>query len=263
MSLLPKEHGAYGQLAVPLAAAFGSAGPSVAGLLFAAAVVAGFLAHEPAAVLRGARGTRARRELGGRARVWLWACLITGGVSAGGALGEMPPGTRWSFVLPAVPAVVVAVATIRGVEKSWPGEVAAAGSFSLAAVPIVLAAGASLEAAALVALPLAAFFVASTLAVRVVILRVRGGGRPAAAAATRAGVFTIVGGAAVLLAWLSDAAIVPAMALVAAAPGLAAAAVIAARPPAPGRLRAMGWALVTVSIATAAIVVVAVRAAAR
>ena len=57
-SLLPKEHGAYGQIAFPLATAFVVAGVSTAGLLLAAAVVAGFLAHEPAAVLLGLRGAR-------------------------------------------------------------------------------------------------------------------------------------------------------------------------------------------------------------
>jgi hypothetical protein len=49
--MLPKEHGAYGQIAFPILTAFLVSGVSVAGLLIAAAVVAGFLAHEPAAIL--------------------------------------------------------------------------------------------------------------------------------------------------------------------------------------------------------------------
>lgn len=63
MSLWPKEHGAYGQAAFPLLAAFGVAGPSPAGVLLAVAVAAGFLAHEPAVILLGRRGPRARREM--------------------------------------------------------------------------------------------------------------------------------------------------------------------------------------------------------
>jgi Cu/Ag efflux pump CusA len=47
--LLPKEHGAYGQIAFPLATAFAVAGVSAAGLFLCITAVAGFLAHEPAA----------------------------------------------------------------------------------------------------------------------------------------------------------------------------------------------------------------------
>jgi hypothetical protein len=71
MSLLPKEHGAYGQIAVPLITAFLVAGVSTTGLLIATAVSAGFLAHEPASVLTGARGTRAKRDLRQPALRWL------------------------------------------------------------------------------------------------------------------------------------------------------------------------------------------------
>lgn len=53
MSLLPKKHGAYGQITFPLIAAFAVAGVSVGGLLMAAAVIAGFVAHEPASILLG------------------------------------------------------------------------------------------------------------------------------------------------------------------------------------------------------------------
>ena len=75
---LPKEHGAYGQVAFPLATAFGVAGVSTDGLLLSATVIAGFLAHEPAAIVLGLRGSRAKRELGASAIVWLCCCLATG-----------------------------------------------------------------------------------------------------------------------------------------------------------------------------------------
>jgi hypothetical protein len=73
--LLPKEHGAYGQLAFPLITALIVAGLSVAGALLTVAVVAAFLAHEPAAVVLDQRGARARRELGGSAIRWLAVAL--------------------------------------------------------------------------------------------------------------------------------------------------------------------------------------------
>ncbi len=58
MSLLPKEHGAYGQMAFPLATAFAVAGMNAPALLIGVAVLAGSLAHEPVLVLLGMRGTR-------------------------------------------------------------------------------------------------------------------------------------------------------------------------------------------------------------
>ena len=60
--LVPREHGAYGQLAFPLITSFLVAGVSTVSLLIAASVVAGFLAHEPLLVLVGRRGARAQRQ---------------------------------------------------------------------------------------------------------------------------------------------------------------------------------------------------------
>ena len=82
MSLWPKEHGAYGQITFPLIAAFAVAGVSVGGLLIATATIAGFLAHEPALVVLGLRGSRAKRELWGQAVLWLGGCFI--GAAASG-----------------------------------------------------------------------------------------------------------------------------------------------------------------------------------
>src|SRR5512138_3779118 len=70
-SMLPHEHGAWGQLAMPLLTAFAIGRPTAAALALAAAVVLAFLAHEPAIVLLGQRGRRARDEDGDRARRWL------------------------------------------------------------------------------------------------------------------------------------------------------------------------------------------------
>jgi hypothetical protein len=64
------------------------------------------------------------------------------------------------------------------------------------------------------------------------------------------------------LAALASSGALPLSVPAAAAPGLATAVLMAARPPAPTRLRAIGWTLVAVSIATAAIVVLGTRAAA-
>ena len=49
--MLPREHGAYGQLAFPLVTALVIAGVTLSGVLIAVAAIAGFLAHEPLLVL--------------------------------------------------------------------------------------------------------------------------------------------------------------------------------------------------------------------
>ena len=255
-SLWPKEHGAYGQVSFPLVTAFIVAGASTAGSLFACAVVAGFLAHEPAAVLLGLRGPRARREMKGRSLRWLAGCLAIGTVAGAAALLTITPAARWSIAVPLVPAVLLAVATARGADKSLPGEVAAALAFSAAAVPVSMAAGASIETAAGVAIPFALLFTASTLAVRVVILKVRGGGDPRAATVTRRAALWLCGGAAAALTVAIATGQLSASVLGTATPGLLTAAVVAAHPPAPTHLRRLGWALITVSVLTATLVVI-------
>ena len=259
MSLLPREHGAYGQITFPLLTALAVAGVSTAGLLFIACVVAAFVAHEPATVLLGFRGPRARRELHQRARWWLGSCLAVCAVTGLGALVAIAPPARWSFAVPALPALLLVSTTVRGREKSWLGEAAAAVAFSGAAVPVAMAAGASLTTAALVAIPFALFFVASTLAVRAVILRVRGGGDPRASSATRRAALSLCVVAAAALAVLGMTGALPLSILVAAAPGLLTAAVIAASPPSPTRLRTVGWTLVAMSVVTAAVVIAAAQ----
>jgi hypothetical protein len=108
MSLFPKEHGAYGQVTVPLITAFLAAGVSTTGLLIATAVLTGFLAHEPALVLIGIRGVRAKRELRPRAVRWLGCTLAVGIAPAAGAVLTMHPAQRWSIIVPAAPAFVTA-----------------------------------------------------------------------------------------------------------------------------------------------------------
>ncbi len=254
-SFWPREHGAYGQLSFPLVAALAVAGPSAGGLVMTLAVVTGFLAHEPAAVLLGHRGPRARREHGGAATRWLTSCLLAGATAAGVAFWVMPPAARVSIAIPAVPAIVLAAAMLRNREKSWYGEGAAALAFSGAAVPVARAAGASLDTALAVAIPFALLFLTSTLAIRVVILRVRGGGDPRAAAATRRAALAVSIGAALLLVFAARAGLLASSIIVSTAPGLVAAATLALRPPLPTKLRQVGWTLVSVSVLTMLLVV--------
>lgn len=146
-------------------------------------------------------------------------CAQRLGEAAGvGALRTMPPTLRWSIIVPIAPALARIMAIARGREKSWQGEVATALAFSGAAVPVAWSAGAPLEAAAAVAIPFALLFVVSTLAVRVVILRVRGGGGRQATTATRRAALFVAGGAAAALTVLAATGLLAASVFVAAAP---------------------------------------------
>jgi YwiC-like protein len=258
VTYLPKEHGAYGQVAFPLVTALGVSGVSTGGLLISVAVIAGFLAHEPAAIVLGLRGSRAKREIGTSATQWLSGCLAIAVAAGIWAVVDLDPAARRSLAIPAVPAVLLVLAMVQGHEKSWYGEAAAALAFAGASVPVTMAAGASMNVALAVAIPFALLFTTTTLAVRSVILRVRGGGDPRATMATRgatlaiASVATAAIGAMTVAGWLSSSV------LLASAPGLITASIVAARPPAPARLRLLGWTLVAISTLTAAIVVATV-----
>jgi hypothetical protein len=259
MSFIPKEHGAYGQLLFPLLTSMLVAGVSLGSLFFVVAVVAGFLVHEPLLVTLGLRGPRARREIG-RAAVWWVVVLIILLVFAGVAAWRwMDASRRWTMILPLVPAVYLFIAAASGRGKSTAAEVAVAIAFSLVAVPLSLLGRPSIVDGSMVALAFATNFVLATLAVRVVIVKVRGGGDPRMVAAMRRSVYTlsiVVAAAAVAAAvvgWL------PPLPLVSLVPGLVAALWIATNPPPPAKLRPVGWALVTTSAIVAILLIVTLR----
>lgn len=256
MSLVPKEHGAYGQMAVPLVTALAVAGPTPAAALTVMAVVMSFLAHEPLLVLMGHRGARVRRDTGAAARRWL---IVTGIVAAGTGLLAVwlsAAAWRWTFLLPLAPAMALVPAVLRGREKSGWAEVSVSLAFSLAAVPTCVAAGASPLAGLAVALPFAVVFVAATLAVRGIVLGVRGGGDPRAQARARAAtLIVVVAGTGALVAG-AGAALLPWTSVAATLPGAILAAGLALVPPPARQLRAVGWTLVAISLTTAAVLVI-------
>jgi YwiC-like protein len=255
-SLIPREHGAYGQLVFPLVTAIAVAGVSSSAVLIALSAVAGFLAHEPLLIVLGRRGVRAKRERG-RAAVAVLIVTTTVAIAAGAlALLLAPREIRWSFLVPLVPAAILIGSIGFGYEKRAFGEAAAALTFSLIAIPICLASGARIASALSVGIAFAATFVTATLAVRAVILRVRGGGQPRAERVTRLSVLVLciaIGGALIVTPLRGD---MPWTATSATAPGLIAAVWLALRPPSPARLRTVGWTLVATTAATAAILIV-------
>jgi hypothetical protein len=98
--------------------AFAVAGLSIGGALAAVVVVAGFVAHEPAAVLLGLRGPRSRRHLARPAMTLLIVCLLAAAAAASGSIWAMDHDARWSIAIPVVPALLLVVTMLRNREKS-------------------------------------------------------------------------------------------------------------------------------------------------
>lgn len=255
----PKEHGAYGQLAFPLITALAIGEVTVAAMLTVVAAVAAFLAYEPGLVLLGHRGPRAQRDHRGRAVVGL-AALGSVAVTAGAATVWLaPPYLRWGFLLPLATAAAFAATVLAHREKSAGGEIIAAIAFASIALPVGLTAAAGTAAAVSVASAFALVSGASTLAVRVVILRVRGGGDPSGVRRTRALLAVLALTTIAVLAIAASRAVLPWIPLLAAVPGLIVVTVLALRPPPPMRLRRVGWTLFAASALASAVLVIGLR----
>lgn len=244
-TLWPKEHGAYGQIALPLVTALALGRPSLASGLLVIGAAAAFVAHEPLLVALGLRGARARREHGGRAAQVGVACAglaLAAGVG-GWSLGGL--GVVFASLLPLAFVVALLPLVVAGRERTTGGEVLAGAALAAAAIPVTVAGGVSLGTAVLVGAAWIVAFTASTAAVRLVIARHKTGVRDR------------------LLLAVAGAATVGLLALAVATPlGLAAAPMVVAgwfliaRPPHPRNLRRVGWTLVACSTATAVLAVV-------
>jgi len=254
-NLFPREHGAYGQVAFPLLTSLTVVGPAYASLWLTLAVIALFLAHEPLLVLLGHRGRPARAVHANGAWWWLNGALILATASALLALDATAPSLRWTFLVPALPAAWVTYVAARGREKTALGETGAALAFAAAALPVCAAANRPAAGAA-IALAFALLFVLATLAVRVIVLRTRGGGNPRAVRRTRVATVASVGiGALVTLVAALDG-VVTRSAVTAIVPGVLFACTLAAFPPPAARLKRVGWTLVAVSALTSVLLIV-------
>jgi len=140
-NLLPKEHGAYAELAFPLVTGLSLAAPSLPAMALGMAAVFFFLAHEPLAVVLGARGKRIKDQTGDRARArgrLLLACgLILG---AAGILGA--GRSVWPWVLaPLLAGGLLVPLVLAGHQKSFLGEMAVVTAFSTLPLPLAVASG--------------------------------------------------------------------------------------------------------------------------
>jgi hypothetical protein len=253
-SMLPHEHGAWGQLAMPLLTALAIGRPGVAPTALAAGVVLAFIAHEPLLVLLGQRGRRVAEEEGPRARRWL---LATGGLAAAsGLLGIAlaPAAARLALALPAALAVVVALLVWRRLEKTTLGEIVVAAALASAGWAVALAGHASAEAALAAALAWIIAFAAATLGVRVILARARSKG-----ARDPGKLHAVLSAALAGVAVALSAAGLPAALAWATLPTALLAIVICLARFSPKRLKPLGWAIVGSSAVTLVILVAGLR----
>lgn len=253
-SLLPREHGAYGQLGLSLVTAVALGRPTLPALALVVAFAATFVAHESLLVLVGHRGRRARREDGPRARRLLAALLALG--ATGALVGGVAGGSSVvaALALPAALALALAPIIARRRERSAAGEVLAALALSSTALPVGLAAGASLVAALTAASVWAVGFAVVTVVIRGVLAFSRR--EPDARLAARsipAGV-ALAGAVALVVSGHGPVALAAGL-----APLCALALALAAAPPPARRIKAVGWGVVAAGVATLVVLAATLR----
>lgn len=141
-SLLPKEHGAYAELAFPLITGLALAAPNLSAWALALAAVCLFLANEPLAIRLGIRGRRLKNQVGGRASTR--AAFLLGGATGLGLLGTWV-GTPhiWPEILfPALSGALLLPLVLVGRQKTLWGEFVVLTAFATMVLPLASASGA-------------------------------------------------------------------------------------------------------------------------
>jgi hypothetical protein len=253
--LLPREHGAYGQLGMALVTALALGRPTAAAILLALAAVLAFVAHESLLVLLGQRGRRALEESGASARRTL--AVLGGGSAVTGTLGLAlaPPGARLGLLPPLVLLLVVAFLVVRRLEKTAAGEMAVGAALSSSGLAVALAGGAPRISAMAACFTWTMGFAMATMAVQAVLQRARSKGqndRGVPKAIAICGLTGVAFGVAALAGFplAAPAALLPTAAL--------SIGICLARPSA-RKLKEMGWAMVGSSVVTLLVLVAVLR----
>ena len=255
-SLLPQEHGAWGQLAMPLISALAVARPSLSALLLTASTVLGFLAHEPWLVTLGHRGAKALKEEGARARKVMLQFLAAAGVTGVAGVWLAPMAARVALVVPVALCAAVIAFVLARKERTVPGELTVVSALASSGFAVALASGATLQAAAAGTATWVLSFAASVFAVQVVLIRGLSKGEQdhGVRNAVIAGLISVVGCALAVLAglgWVVPAAVAPTAGL---------SLVVCLAPFSARQLRTLGWALVGSTTATLIVLIVGLRA---
>lgn len=244
--LLPREHGTYGQIALPLLAALLARPVTLGAAALTLAAFSFYLAHEPLLVILGLRGPRARREDGARAHVWLAIFTLIGALA--GTIGALrvSDAARVALVIPAGLSLAVGGFILARRERTLSGEVTAGCALASASVPVMIADGVSVPHALWALVAWGVGFGAVTPAVRGVI------------AHQKSPVTLVKRLMPLSLPWavwcVMVAASAPTATILTALPLLVVASVLSAWPPYPQHLKRIGWALVAATVvATAAL----------
>lgn len=253
--MLPREHGAYGQLLFPLVTGLGIGRPTAPALLLSAAALFAFAAHEPLLVLIGQRGPRAARERRAQAGVWFGVAASAAAACGIAAIASADTDLRRALLLPAVLAAILLAVILARRERTSGGEILSALTLSSLALPVGIAARASPMAATTCAVVFGAVFVSGTIGVRAVIAHTR---RPRARG-IRAGAVLVAVGSLILLWRIASAGLGASSGPWAALPVCGLAVLLAVAPPSAQRLRTVGWALVATTAASAILLIVTLR----
>lgn len=167
--LLPREHGAWFQLGLPLATALFVSGAPASALWLAGAALATLLVHEPLLLLLGHRGARRGAQDGARAKGWGLAVGALGALCFALGVLTLRPEARPFLALPLILGAEVLLLAWNRQERTLSGEVLAALALSAWAVPISMAGGLSATAALSLWGTYGLSFGLATLAVRTVI----------------------------------------------------------------------------------------------
>lgn len=250
----PHEHGAWAQLSIATGAVLLVARAHPVGFwAWTVALWLAFVAHESLLILLGQRGAKVRAEQ--RLRAWVWMALLLIVALGLGLVGlaSATPEARWALLLPFLCAGLLLPGTLRGEEKSLAGEALAALSLGGAALPLAARAGVPWVAAWQLAAGLMTAFVLATLLIRRFLAVIRK--RPEPLSAVGAALFTGLGagmGFVLLMeghGWEGLACLpLPLLGFW-----------LFARSWPPHRLKRLGWLLAFGNIATAALLVAALR----
>jgi len=252
--LWPREHGATVALVLPLASVpIVAAGASWRFAAFCLAALAAFVAHEPALIWMGRRGSSRARALVPIARPALVVLALIAALAGGAALASAPLQVWLACIPPFVTGAFVFLLALRGAERNLAGELLALLALAALDVPAALLAGLSLPSALQLALAWGIALGLGTWAARSVLIRKKDGGRGLRLA-------TIVAAASVALAamliwrgvigpWLALGPFTFAGLIV----------VLACTPPSPKHMTRLGVGLTAASLLTLVGVVAALR----
>lgn len=254
--LLPREHGAYAQVAFPLLTALALGHGGAAQFYWAAAALAVFIAHEPLLIIAGERGRRSHADLADDAQKL--ASGLSVAALAAGILGwwHAPQNARVAVALPLTLGMFLLPLVIRHREKTLLGELLVSLTFSTMLIPVALAGGASLEPALTASAVWSVIFFLGTITVRAVIAKVKKTPRGGWLVYASQGL-SLAAIAATAIVLLTDAA--PALAAAAVVPAAVITAACSFAGVHPRHLRALGWSLVGSNAIALAALVAALR----